>query len=134
MTSVETHDDEAEGLAQDLAAHPAVTDPHVNASRRPHRVLAGVDHLPIPRGVQDILEQHQASIEQVEGGTEGIVLTLRPTEPWQPAGQRTTRSHGGSIVCTLHPDAVAISGLVDGVEVDLEARDGQVRITRRGEE
>jgi len=131
MTSVETHDDEAEGLAQDLAGHSTVTDTHVNASRRPHRVMADVDRLPIPGGVQDILEQHQASIEQVEGGTDGILLTLCPTEPWQPAGQRTTRSHGGSIVCTLHPDAVAVSGLVDGVEVDLEAREGQVRITRR---
>jgi len=122
---------EAQGLREDLADHPATLDTHVNSSRRPHRVIVDVDTLPIPGGVQDILEQHQASIEQVEGGTGGVLLTLRPMRPWQAAGRRTIRSHGGSIVCTLHPDALAASGFTDGVDVDLEAREGQVRLTRR---
>lgn len=131
MTSVDTHDDEAEELAGDLQDHAAVMDSHVNTSRRPHRVLADVDALPLPEGVRDILEQHQASIEQVEGGNGGLLLTIAPSEQWRPAGQRTVRAHGGSIVCTLTREALEASGLDEDDEVNLEARDGQVRITRR---
>jgi hypothetical protein len=92
-----------------------------------------VQGLPLPEGVRDIVAQHQARIEQVERDSTGLLLTLRPAKPWQPADQRTIRSHGGSIVCTLSPEAVEVSGLDDGVDVDLEAREGQVRITRRAE-
>ena len=131
MTSATTYDEQAEALEQDLAEHPAILDSDKDTSRRPHRVIVDVDALPIPAGVQDILEQHQASIEQVEGGNGGILLTLRPTQPWKPAGQRTVRAHGGSIVCTLTREALEASGLDEAAEVDLEAREGQVRITRR---
>jgi hypothetical protein len=131
MTSANTHDGEAEDLAKDLATHPSVNESHVDTSRRPHRVTASVQGLPLPEGVRDILAQHQATTEQVERDSNALLLTLRPAEKWQPAGQRTIRSHGGSIVCTLHPEAVEVSGLGDGVDVDLEAREGQVRIIRR---
>ena len=131
MTSATTHDEQAEVLEQDLAEHPAVLDSDKDTSRRPHRVIVDVDALPIPAGVQDILEQHQASIEQVEGGNGGILLTLRPTQPWKPAGQRQVRSHGSSIVLTFTREALDVCELQDGDEVNLEARDGQLRITRR---
>ena len=134
MTSADTHDDEAQALEQDLADHPAVQDSHVNTSRRPHRVMADVEALPLPEGVRDILRQHEASIEQVEGGSGGLLLTLRPTQPWKPAGQRTVRAHGGSIVVTLSREALEASGLTEDAEVDLAARDGQVRIARRAEQ
>jgi len=133
MTSANTHHGEAEDLEKDLATHPSVNESNVNTTRRPHRVMASVDELSLPDGVRDIVAQHQARIEQVERNSTGLLLTLRPAKPWQPAGQRTIRSHGGSIVCTLHPEAVEVSGLDDGVAVDLEAREGQVRITRRAE-
>ncbi|AGM11778.1 hypothetical protein M201_gp01 [Haloarcula californiae tailed virus 2] len=131
MTSADTYDGEAQDLQQDLAEHPAVNESHVNTSRRPHRVMADVEALPLPEGVRDILEQHHASIEQVEGGNGGLLLTLRPAKPWKPAGQRTIRAHGGSIVCTLTREALEASGLDEDVEVDIEAREDQVRITRR---
>lgn len=134
MTSADTYDGEAQDLEQDLADHPAVSDSHVNTSRRPHRVVADVDALPLPEGVRDILEQHQAGIEQVEGGNGGLILTLKPTQPWRPAGQRTVRAHGGSIVVTLSREALEASGLDEDAEVDLEAREDQVRITRRADQ
>ena len=134
MTSALTHDDEAEALEQDLAEHASVQDSHVNTNRRPHRVVADVEALPLPGGVQDILEQHGAEIEQVEGGNGGLLLTIRPTAPWRPAGQRTVRAHGGSIVVTLSREALEASGLAEDTEVDLAARDGQVRIPRRAEQ
>lgn len=96
--------------------------------------MADVEALPLPEGVKDILRQHDATIEQVEGGTTGVLLTLRPTQPWKPAGQRTVRAHGGSIVVTLSREALEASHLDEDAEVDLEAREGQVRITRRAEQ
>lgn len=131
MTNADTYDAEAESLEQDLASHPAVADSHVNTNRRPHRVVADVEAIPIPAGVQDILEQHGASIEQVEGGNSGLLLTIKPTQPWKAAGQRTVRAHGGSIVVTLSREALEASELREDDEVDLDARSGQVRITRR---
>jgi hypothetical protein len=131
MTSADTYDDHATSLHDDLTGHPAILDTDVDTARRPYRVIADIDQLPIPAGVQDILTTHQATIEQVEGGTDGLLVTLRPTRVWRPAGQRTIRAHGGSIVCTLTREAVEASGLTEGVEVDLAARDDQVRITRR---
>jgi len=133
MTSASTYDGQAEALEQDLVEHPVVLDSDTITSRRPHRVIVDVDAVPIPAGVQDILEQHQARIEQVEGGNGGLLLTLRPTEPWKPAGKRKLRRHGGSVVCTLTPEALDASGLGGYDEVNLEAREGQVRITRRAE-
>lgn len=134
MTSVQTYDGEAEALERDLAEHPAVTESHVNSNRRPHRVVVDLEAIPIPEGVQDILGQHEASIEQVEGGKSGLLLTLTPTERWMPAGQRKVRAHGGSIVVTLSREAIEASGLGEDAEVDLEAREDQVRITRRADE
>lgn len=134
MTSVLTLDEAAQYLRGDLEGHPTVEQTHVEDDRRPHRVVV---HLPpeardVPAGVEDIIEQHQATIEGVRHGEDGHwSIVLAPHVDWKPAGQRTVRAHGGSIVVTLTREALEASGLAEDTEVDLEARDGQVRFTRR---
>lgn len=133
MTSAITLDEQASDLRADLEAHPTVADAEVQTDRRPHQVRVGLPEASerVPEGVQDILEQHQATIADVEQGTAAWYLHVRPSAAWRPAGQRTIRAHGGSIVCTLTREALEASGLGEDDEVDLEAREGQVRISRR---
>lgn len=136
MTSVLTHEGVAEALAQDLAALEDVADTCIDTERRPHRVVARLaSHQErLPEGVRDILSITGSRLEDVENLSGGQpVLHIEPAQPWRPAGQRTVRAHGGSIVVTLTREALEASGLAEDDEVDLEARSGQVRITRRAE-
>lgn len=133
MTSVLTLEEQASDLRDDLEAHPTVTGTSIDTDRRPHRVRMrlAAEAAEVPEGVQDILEQHAATIEQVEALDGNPLFHLRPAEAWKPAGQRTIRAHGGSIVVTLTREALELSGLAEDDVVDLEARQEQVRIARR---
>jgi len=138
MTGAVTYDGEAESLEGDLAQHEQVDSIETLRDRRPHRLKVGFDQAEksgIPEGVQDLLAQHQATIEDVGGvGTARWHVLVRPAQPWRRAGQRTIRAHGSSIVCTLTRQALEVSGLGEDTDVNVEAREDEVRITRRADE
>jgi len=140
MTRSVTLHGEAEALRDDLAQHDDVENVQVNSDRRPHRVDVVLASDAVPEGVRDIVADHQATIEDpfvvyddsLEGDLLGLVL--RPSQAWRPAGQRALRAHGGSIVCTLTRESLEASGLGKNTEVDLVAREDEVRITRRDDQ
>lgn len=131
MTQAPTYEAAAEELHNDLASHPTVEGSSIQDDRRPHLVRFTLAGQVIPDGVHDILDEHGATLDDVEYHGGGLLLHARPQPQWRPAGQRTIRAHGGSIVCTLSREALEASGLAEDEDVDLEAREGEVHIERR---
>lgn len=129
--SAPEYDTEAKQLLRDLEGHDAVRDTDLDTDRRPHQLAVYITDGCIPDGVRDILDAHQAKVEDVKAASDLLTLKVIPGRMWKPAGQRVVRSHGGSMVCTLTREALDVSGLGEDDAVDLEARDGQVRISRR---
>jgi antitoxin component of MazEF toxin-antitoxin module len=123
--------EEASRLASALAENEQVTSVTVQEGRYPHRVRAYCKHAPpLPDGLVD-LTGDAASIEAIRTQDLGAEITLVPLPTYKPAGQRTVREHGASVVVTLTRQSLQVSGLTPDEEVDVEAREGEVRISRR---
>ena len=49
---------------------------------------------------------------------------------YREAGERTVNSWGGSLAITLPPEALDLAGADIGTTFEVEARDGEIRLTR----
>jgi len=128
MAQVESqHRAYAGTFAEQAAERAGVKAADVDEERFPPRVTVSLSQGAIPPGVRDLLDHYQASIEDAQAATDGLVLTVTVPEPWKDAGTRTIREHGNSLVLTLPREALDAASLGEE-QVDLHARAGEVHV------
>lgn len=129
-TDYQTPPPEVQNLQRALAAHPHVEMAEVDTTRVPARVELTLSSSGITPGVSDILDKHNARIEYAEGDEDGLALELRIEDTLRDAGTNRLRNHGSSVVITFPREALELSGFESGDELSIDARDGEVRLTR----
>lgn len=112
--------------------HPHVDSVELDQTRIPHRLGLTLTGSSITPGLRDLIDVTSTRIEYADCSTAdgALYVELVTEEPLRPAGRRKLRQHGpSSIVLTLPPEALELSGFEGGDEIQLRARDDEIHLT-----
>lgn len=125
-------------MQRHLAAHPDVDMAEIDTSRFPERLCVTIKSPDIPDGVHDVLEEYEGTITNAAASTasDGVVpwliIELTAEVPFRDAGTRDISTWGKtSPAITIPREAMDVSGFEVGTKLELDGRDGELRLTRR---
>lgn len=124
-----------DGVYELLNAAPSVQSVSRKPDRYPSRLAVTLTErtLADAADVRDVLRAFDARIHNPNisgtGATATIAFDITVPEEYTSAGQYALREHGDSTVITISQHALDVSGFSLGDTVDLDARDGEIRLT-----
>lgn len=118
-------------LLRRLRDNDAVEDVVLKDHRTPERVAVLLNQDTTPPGVTDAIEVFEATIHDPRCTEDGLAFDLTCEHEFKAEGSMQIREHGNSKVVTVPTDALDSSHLQLGDRLDIEARPGQLRFTRR---
>lgn len=121
---------DAERAAAEFSEQRDVAAVEIDEARTPPRIGVTLDGMNTTPGVRDLLEKHNADVEYVDGGGDGLYLEFTALAPFRPCGSNAMRIHGqGSHVLTFTRESIELSGFDTGDDLQLYARPGEIRLT-----
>lgn len=111
-----------------LADSSAVANVDLRTDRYPERLSVDLATKSIPTGVHDLIDEFDAEIDDARVVDSGLHLTVMVRASFSYEATFPIRKHGNSYVLTLHRDALETSGFEYGDDIDILARNNEIRL------